>query len=137
MAAATDNRPGDVRSIRKIRRYLMAASTTIYANTLVMVNSAGLAVPAVASASNKGCVGFAVFKQVSAASGSYYVFVAEGEILLNATSIAQANTNSLVYASDDNTIDETQGANEPIAGQLIQYVSATQGWVDVGPQYFT
>jgi hypothetical protein len=132
MAALTARRATDSRNEGKTTTRLMKASTTIYAGSLVMLDSNGLALPAAASAGNKGVVGVAVETVTSAASGSYYVTVREGEFLFDATSIAQANVNSKMYASDDHTIDETQGLNEPVAGVLAEYVSATSGWVKVG-----
>lgn len=120
------------RALGTIHRKLMKASTTIYAGSLVMLDSNGLALPAAASASNKGVVGVATETVTSAASGSYYVHVQEGIFLFDATSIAQGNENSLMYASADNTFDETQGVNEPVAGRLVEYVSATSGWIYVG-----
>lgn len=113
------------------RRYKMKASTTIYAGTLVMLDSNSLAVPAIASVSNKGCVGVAIETVTSDASNAAYIRVEEGEFLLDAASIAQAAVGGLVYASDDHTVDETQGSNEPKAGILSELVSATSGWVRV------
>lgn len=125
------------RGDQTITRYLMKASTVITAGNLVMIDSAGLALVAAASASNKGCVGVATSTVTSAASGSYYIDVAQGDFLVDATSIAQTAVMGLVYASAAATVDETQGSNEPIAGMLIEYVSSTSGWVRVGPQFLT
>lgn len=120
------------RSQGTIHRKKMKASTTIYAGGLVMLDSNGLAVPAAASASNKGVVGVALETVTSDSSTATYVRVQEGIFLFAATSIAQSNENSLMYASADDTFDETQGSNEPVAGRLIEYVSATSGWIFVG-----
>lgn len=115
-------------------RYLMAASTTIYQGSMVMLNSSGLAVPAAAAASNKGVVGVARKSVTSAGSGSYYVEVDEGEFLFAGTTLAQSGTGGLVYAEDDQTVDETQGTNEPKAGLLVEYVSASSAWVRISAE---
>jgi signal peptide peptidase SppA len=116
-----------------IKWYKMKASTTIYAGGLVMVDSNGLALPAAASATNHGVMGVATETKTSAASGTTKINVAEGYFLFDATSIAQANVGSVMYASDDRTFDETQGANEPVAGILVEYVGATSGWLYISP----
>jgi hypothetical protein len=131
MAAATAIRPTASRNLGNKRAYLMKASTTIYAGTLVMVNSSGTAEPAAASASNKGVVGVATESKTSAASGSYWITVQEGEFKFGATSIAQSDVGDLMYAVDDQTIDETDPTNTPKAGYLTEYISATEGWVKV------
>lgn len=115
----------------KLKRYLMKASTTINAGDAVMLDSNGLALPAAASASNNGVVGCAQETVVSAASGNYYITVAEGIFLYDATSIAQASVGDPVYFTNATTMDETQGANEPKGGKLVEVVSATAGWVEM------
>lgn len=101
-------------------------SAAISAGDLVMLNSSGEALTAAASASNQGCVGVCT---TAAAAADSEVIVECGEFLLDATSIAQTSVGLKVYASDGDTIDETQGMNEPVAGILKEVVSATQGWV--------
>jgi hypothetical protein len=109
------------------------AASVIYAGSLVMVDADGFARPAAALASNQGCLGVATASVTGgAADGDTSVVVQEGEYLFTATSAAQTNLNELFYASTDNDVDETQGANEPVAGRLVQYVSATSVWLFVG-----
>ena len=117
-----------------IKRSLkMKASTTIYAGGMVMIDSGGYARPAAALASNKGVVGVAVETKTSGGSdGDTSVIVQEGEFLMVAASIAQSAVGGKVYASADDTMDETQGSNEPLAGLLTEYVSSTSGWVKIG-----
>lgn len=126
-ARATQSKP------QGIKTFKMKASTTIYAGGMVMIDTNGLALPAAASASNHGVVGVATQTKTSASSGTYTIQVSEGYFLFAATSIAQANTGSVMYASADDTFDETQGANEPVAGVLVEYVSATSGWLYISP----
>jgi hypothetical protein len=131
MAALSAKRATDSRNLGKTHVYLMKASTTVYAGGMVQLDSNGLAIPAGASASNKGVVGVALETVTSAASGSYYVTVQEGEFKFAADTIAQGSVGSLVYADDDQTIDETQAANCPKAGILEEVVSASEGWVRI------
>jgi signal peptide peptidase SppA len=116
-----------------IKWYKMKASTTIYAGGLVMIDTNGVALPAAASASNHGVMGVATETKTSAASGTTKINVAEGYFLFDATSIAQTAVGSVMYASDDHTFDETQGANEPVAGILVECVGATSGWLYISP----
>lgn len=114
-----------------IKAYKVKASHTIYAGSLVMIDSTGYAHAAEASASNHGVPCVAVKTVTAAASGIYWVECQEGIFKFNASSISQANVGSLMYASADDTFDETQGTNEPVAGILVEYVSATSGWIYV------
>lgn len=133
MTALAADAARDSRNLGAKRQYLMAASTTIYKGSLVMINSSGLAVPASAENGNNGCVGVATEQVTSAASGSYYIEVQTGEFLFAATSITQAMVNDLVYADDDNTVDETATQYDPTAGIITQFVSTTSAWVLVDP----
>lgn len=129
MVALAADAARNSRNLGVKRQYLMAASTTIYRGSLVMINSSGLAVPAAAAASNLGCVGVATSGVVSASSGDYFVEVQEGEFEFAGDSLGQDDVNKIVYADDDNTVDETGATNAPAAGVLTQYSSATSGWV--------
>jgi hypothetical protein len=127
--ATASKNPGPIKS------YLMKASTTIYAGGMVMVDSDGLALPAAASASNHGVIGVALQTKTSASTGTYKIQVQEGWFLFAGTTLEQADVGVLVYAEDDQTIDETAGANEPLAGLLMEYVGASSGWVHVSSIY--
>jgi hypothetical protein len=117
------------------KRYLMKASTTMYRGSMCMVNSSGTVEPAAASASNQGVVGVAVKQVTSAASGDYYVTCVEGWFKMAGTTLGQDDVALTMYAEDDATIDETVGSNEPVAGLLIEYISASEGWVHISPVY--
>ena len=134
MAALSAKRVTKSRGITRKTRYLMKASTTCYAGGMVCLDSNGLAIPAAAASGNKQVVGVAAATVTSAASGDYFVEALEGEFNFAATSIAQSNVGDIVYAEDDQTVDETSGSNEPTAGKLIEYVSASEGWVRIGPE---
>lgn len=132
MAALTAARFTESRGDTKARRYKMANSTQVYRGGLVMLNSAGLATPAAAAAANQGVVGVAAESKLSGTGGTDWITVHEGTFLMGATSIADTSVGLACYASDDQTVDETQGANEPRAGILVEVVSSTSGWVAVG-----
>lgn len=136
-AALSAARATDCKSFGSVTKaYLMKASTTIYAGGMVMIDSNGVALPAAASASNHNVVGVAQQTKTSAASGSYWINVTDRALcLFAATTIAQTNVGQIMYAEDDETVDETQSANEPIAGILLQYVSASSGWVYISSAF--
>jgi signal peptide peptidase SppA len=114
------------------KAYLMTASSTISKGSLVMVDSNGTVVAAAASASNNNVAGVAQETKTSAATGSYWIRVSDGVICKFAgTTLGQDDVGSAVYAEDDQTVDETVGSNQPIAGVLVQYVSASEAWIYV------
>tara|TARA_Y100001951_G_C11086509_1_gene154305 strand:- start:54 stop:362 length:309 start_codon:yes stop_codon:yes gene_type:complete len=95
-----------------------------------MLTSAGTAQAAAASASNQGCVGVATATVTGSAAGETVV-VQEGIFLMDAASLAQTAVGAKAFASDDHTIDETQGSNEPLVGVICEFVSSTSAWVDI------
>ena len=131
MAALTEARQTKSRSLGKRVSYLMKASTTIYAGGFVMIDSNGLATPATAEASNQGCVGVAAETVTSTASGGERIAVQEGIFLIGGASLAQSDVGSKAYASDDQTCSTTQGTNEPACGVVVEFVDASNGWVEV------
>lgn len=122
--------------LRRTQRYLMKASTTIYAGGMVSLDANGLALPASDTATDKGVVGLALQTVTSAASGSYYVECEEGVFLLAGSSLTQAGQGGKVTIVDDQTVGLAAGTtNDITAGILVEYVSATSGWVDIGPAH--
>jgi hypothetical protein len=114
----------------------MANAVTIYQGSLVMLNSSGLAVAAANGAGNKGVVGVAT-KKVVGTGATDYVEVQEGWFKFAGATLAQSCVGSLAYAKDDQTVDETQAANDPVAGMFVEYIGASEAWVAVGPQFLT
>ena len=134
--SASGTTPGhttrNAQNLGETREY-PAAVDICYAGGLAMINAAGFAQPATAEAGNAGCVGV-FLKTVDNSGGSagdLDVEVEEGDFLFDAASIVQGNLGEVMYASDDQTFDETQGANEPQVGQLVEFVSTTSGYVRV------
>ena len=129
MAALSAARLTKSRSLGRKISYLMKASTQIYAGSMVMIDTNGVAQPANAEAGNNGCVGVATESVLSTSGGNERIVVQEGIFLFAATSIAQGNVGERMFGIDDQTIDETTGSNTPLAGVLVEFVSSTSGWV--------
>lgn len=106
------------------------AATTIYKGALVSRNASGYAIGSSDTASEI-VVGVAV-KQANnsaGAAGAIRVIVRQGVFLLAATSIAITAVGAQMYVVDDQTVDETDPGNTCKSGVLVEYVSATSGWV--------
>ena len=121
----TQSKVGDLRG------YGVAASQTIYKGVMVMLNSAGYLIPAAVGANNSTVVGVAEEAVKSGTvAGATKCLVRSGRAFrFTADSIAQTNVGDLMYALDDQTIDETATLNAKLAGHLVEYISATEGWV--------
>ena len=117
-----------------VTRSVSQAATKVYSGLLVMVNAAGFGDEALAAAANLGCHGVAAetVDNSGGAAGDKAIIVKEGEFLLTAVGAAQADVGKPVYASNGNTVSITQAANEPRAGIITGFVSATSVWVKVG-----
>lgn len=112
----------------------VAASSKVYAGSLVCVNSSGYAVPAADSAGFK-FIGVAM-QQVdnsSGANGARSVRVRRtGTFEFDAASITQAMVGDPMYAVDDHSFDDAAGPTNDIkVGVLVKYESATKGWIDI------
>lgn len=134
MAALTKDRQTEKKNIG-LKSYPVAASTKIYAGSLVAVNASGYAVPA-ADAAGLKVVGVAKSQvdNSSGANGALTVNV-ESDILarFNASSITQAMVGQVMYVVDDNTFDDAVGTNGIKAGRLAEFISTTEGWIEVQP----
>lgn len=115
----------------ELKGYPMGVDT-IYKGALVAINSSGYAVPASDSASDLSIVGVAeesVANESPNAAGDHTIRVRSGRAFrLPATSITQAMVGSMMYAVDDQTIDETT-TNGMAVGILVEYISAIEGKV--------
>lgn len=132
MAALAAARQTKSRSLGKIH-YVPLAVDIAYAGGAAMINAAGYAAPAAADAGNAGCWG--AFTETvdnsGGSAGTKSAQIQEGTFLFAATSIAQTSLGLAMYFTDDQTFDETQGANEPQGGKLVELVSSTSGWVEM------
>jgi len=108
------------------------ASEAIYKGALVSLDSNGYAVASTDSATDIACIGVAAEAVTGGtASGDEWIKVEWGRsYLFTASSITQAMLGTAMYVVDDNTVDDAAGAtNDVFAGYLVEYVSATSGWV--------
>lgn len=133
--ALAQARPTRVNEVFARRHYPVAASTTIYAGSLVMLGSDGYARPAAAAAGNKGVVGVAAETvRNTGANGLFSVVVAECEALFEndgGAACVQATAGSACYASDDQTVANADGGNYPRAGFCVGIVPAAEAWAGV------
>lgn len=133
MSALTRDRATPYREGIEIE-YSVAANTKIFAGSLVCVNTTGYAVPA-ADTSGYRFAGVAM-EQVDNSGGSDGDQVVRlrrvGVFEFDAVSITQDMVGVDMYATDDHTFDDAAGPTNDIkVGQLIKYVSATKGWIDI------
>jgi len=115
------------------KSYLMGTDI-IYKGSMVTVDADGLAVAGQATAGHK-MVGVAVEKvDDSAGAGTKWCrLYTEGLFLFVATSIAQSMVGQMMYLTDDQTFDDVPGTVTIPCGILVEYVSATSGWIDIAP----
>jgi hypothetical protein len=122
-----------------LKSFLMGTDI-IYKGGFVAINPAGLAVAFPVAASAQGMVLAGVAAETvddSAGAGDKWIRVyTEGLFLVTATSIAQTNLGQMMYIVDDNIVDDEPGAEQIPAGILVEYVSATSGWIDIGPALY-
>lgn len=139
MTALSASRSIKAKKLGDTQSFLAANSLTFYHGGLVMLDSSGLLRPAAALASNLGCVGVCELDSkehpdgsvASGTGGTTRIPVREGVFSFAGTTLEQADVGTLVYAEDDQTVDETAGNNEPIVGPLVEYVGASEGYVYV------
>lgn len=129
MTALAANRNTTSRFMKE-KSYPMEEATHIYKGGLVAVNAAGFAVPA-ADAANLTVVGVADEEyNNTGADGALWCRVTSGRnYLFAASSITQAMVNEIMHVVDDQTFDDGGGTNSIVAGMLVEYVSATSGWI--------
>jgi hypothetical protein len=126
MAAATKDRDSKVKlSARRLRTFPVAASTIIYKGTLVMLNSAGNAVPAaatggdgrpikgIATAKVDNSAGAAGAKKVEVETGVHKLKNDGTQTLVDPTHLGQ-----LCYALDDQTVGKLATTSGPPAGEV-------------------
>lgn len=134
MSALTKDRATSYREGIEIE-FPVAATTKIYAGSLVCVNSSGYAVPA-ADTSGFKFIGVAL-SQVdngTGADGAKSVRVRRSGVFeFDAASITQAMVGDPMYAVDDHTFDDAAGPTNDIkVGVLVKFTAATAGWIDIG-----
>jgi len=134
MAALTQDRTTQKKQTG-LKAYKVKAATKIFAGAMVAIDATGFAVPA-DDADGLRVVG-AAYQQADnslGADGAIMVLVEAPIIaLFNAVSITQAMVGQVMYVVDDNTFDDALGTNAIKAGRLVEFVSATSGWIEIEP----
>lgn len=117
------------------KAYPVLAAAKIFAGTMVAIDNAGFAKPA-SDAANLKVVGIADAKadNTDGANGDIKVKMRRGVFKLPASSITQAMVGKVMYVVDDQTFDDALGTNGVKAGRLVDFVSTTEGWIEIlGP----
>lgn len=118
-----------------LKAFPVAASTLIYDKSIVCLNASGYAVRG-ADAVGYTTVGMADSRadNLTGGNGDKWVLVKSPIVAkFAATSITQAMVGKTMYVVDDQTFDDAVGTNGITAGVLVEYVSATEGWIQMSP----
>jgi hypothetical protein len=114
--------------------YPVATNTKIFAGSLVCVNATGYAVPAADTAGYQfaGVAMEQVDNSGGGDGGQSVNLRRAGVFEFDAASITQAMVGTEMEVTDDHTFDDTAGTTNHVkVGQLVKYVSATKGWIDI------
>jgi len=116
---------------------LLMGTDIIYKGGFVGIGADGLAVamPVAASAVGLKFAGVAYEKvDDSAAAGTKWCRVyTAGLFKVACSSITQVMVGEMMYLVDDQTVDDVPGTYGIPIGILVEYVSTTSGWIDIGP----
>ena len=134
MAALAADTPREWMDVGQYKDYPVNALSQIYKGSLVSADATG---NAIASADTAGTtfLGIATENALGGASdGDTWIRVEMGRaVKLVCTSITQAMVGDSMFVVDSGTVDDAAGAtNDILVGVLVEYVSATSGWVFVG-----
>lgn len=135
MAASTENRNTlelACGSMNIHRVFTVKTSSTIYAGTIVAVDSTGSAVPA-SDAAGLVVAGVAQHyaeegEKITVKSG---IFSFDNASAPNACSNA-SHINSLIYVSDDHTVSTSAGSNSVKAGVMRYVDDEGSVWAEIG-----
>jgi len=113
---------------------VLMGTDIIYKGGFVTLSASGIALAGQATAGHK-FAGVAYEKiDDSAAAGTKWVRVyTRGTFLFVATSITQVMVGQMMYLVDDQTFDDVPQTVAIPCGVLVEYVSTTSGWIDIGP----
>lgn len=133
MSALTADR-NTLRRDGKQYSYPVAASTKIFAGSMVALNSSGYAVPA-ADTSGLRVVGRAAAQadNSSGAAAAINVEVEEGVFLFTASGATIADVGKVALVTDDQTLSLVDTTNDIVAGVVVDFKSSTELWVYIGP----
>jgi hypothetical protein len=133
MAALTADRNTSSKEAPVLKSYPVKDNVKIYKGGFVCIDSTGYAIPG-ADASGSICVGIAAAQADNTVTGhtagGINVLVESGRsFLMGGSSLTQAMVGSAVYITDSQTVQGTVPTNGTKAGRLVEYVSASSGWV--------
>jgi hypothetical protein len=147
MTALSAARLGHAKELGGLKSFLCADSKTFYNGALVMLDSDGKIRPAAALAANRGCVGVVEIppgRSEAAGTPGYIASGTTADVVLNVreglfkvvgATLGQDDVGALMWALDDQTVDETAPAASvgqcPAAGYLVEYIGASSGIVEV------
>ena len=108
------------------------AGAVIARDDMVMLVG-GFAQPAAADANNQGVRGIAeeAADNTGGAAGAITVKIWEGIITVPAAGMAQSDVGTTAYASSGVQVSGVQGLNEPVAGPIRRFRSATEVDIEV------
>lgn len=124
------------RKAGELESYLVEDDVHIYKGAMVCKNTSGYAQPAADTAGFE-MLGIAYEECDNTLTGhsqggkSVRVY-RSGVFKVVATSIAQDMLGEKMYVADDQTVDDAS-TQMVLAGVLVDYVSATSGWIDIAP----
>ena len=112
-----------------VKKQAMAVDV-IYRGAICMYNTSGFLAPAATGAGNQfaGIAEETVDNSAGSAGDLTCRVKCEGRYLLEGAGFAQTDVSLPVYASDDQTVTKTS-TNNPLVGNIDEFVSATQVWV--------
>ena len=130
MTATTADRDG-TRKDGELIAYPVAASTKIYKETLVEINSSGYLIELTDPSGNFGGVSFEGVDNSAGSNGDVYCKVyKEGIFELFLGSAAITDVGSAVYPVDNQTVTKTAGTATK-CGEAVQYTDSGKIWVDI------
>ena len=131
MAALTEN----IEIPEKVGKLIShpVAVDIIYKGALVKNNAAGYLAPC-ATEAGATFAGVAYEKKDNSGGSAGDLscrVIKEGVFLLTGSGLAQSDVGAVVFASDDQTITTSAGANLQPVGRIVAFKSATQVWVKI------
>ena len=130
MAVLTDNKSVNFQDGR-VKRYRVADNQEIFEGAMVCINSSGRALPAGAAAGNTFVGVSQDYVKSDAAGNTFVTVLTEGEFEVVSSALTQGDTDSLAYATDDQTVNKTSGSSRPLVGRFTEVISATRARVKI------
>ena len=129
-----------------LQTFPVAAGESILKGTIAVIGEDGLLYALDSASAPKGRIAVVAYESLDNTSGDDGCISANGDLercitgytrgrfKLVCTSITQAMVGNVLYATDNYTVDDAQTAGMPI-GTLIEYRSATSGYIDLNAVY--